>query len=167
MIVAHMVDKPKLVAPTEATVLVSQLDMIAAVHYKQSVDRDTQVWPHETVERYEHEKLKHYWKDEVQQLEKYAIYRKQVLEMLIEFQLMWDGHLKAENIAKHCIKLTPEKTQPIHLATYQAGQKLQSLKKLKSTKCRRQEAIKSTQTGLAAPIVFTLKTDEHLRFCVD
>lgn len=79
--------------PIEATFLESELDTAAAVHYKPSVDRNTQMSRHKAVEQHDDEKVKHDWKEKVQLSDIYAGYSKQLPDMLTKIQSMWDGQL--------------------------------------------------------------------------
>lgn len=62
------------------------------MHYKPSVDKDTQMSRHKAVELHEDEKLKVDRREEIQLLDEYTWYGKQGLEMLTKFQSTWDGH---------------------------------------------------------------------------
>lgn len=59
MIKAQAQDGPQLVIPTEAFLLEPEPDLVDAVKYKLSVDRDTHTSRHRAVELYDDEKLKH------------------------------------------------------------------------------------------------------------
>lgn len=65
MIVAHMIERPQIVAPIEATSLESASDKVAALHYKKSVRKDTQMLRYKAAEQNGNEKLKHNSKDKV------------------------------------------------------------------------------------------------------
>lgn len=68
MTIAHTVDIPQRVAPTVATLLESELNMVSAVHHKPSVKGDTQMSRHKSVEHHKNEQLKQDWKYAVQLL---------------------------------------------------------------------------------------------------
>lgn len=57
MTIAHMEDSQQLVASTEATFLGSEMDKIAAIHYKSSVEKNTQMWRHKAVVQDDDEKF--------------------------------------------------------------------------------------------------------------
>lgn len=59
MIIAHTVDKPQLVAPTEVTLLEPKPDTIAARLYKSSVYRDSKMSHHKAVEQRVDENFNH------------------------------------------------------------------------------------------------------------
>lgn len=58
IIISQTLGRPQLVPQTEVTILESKPDTVAAVHYRPSVDRDTQISPEKTVEQQDDEKLK-------------------------------------------------------------------------------------------------------------
>lgn len=89
------------------------------------------------------------------------------MDRVIEFQSMWDGHLERVNTAKHRIELRPENTQPIYCTPLWAGQKAREFEKTEIEEMLPKKVIEPTQTEWAAPIVFTLKKDGYLRFCVE
>lgn len=59
MIIAQTLDRPQLVTPTEATHLETESYMVPAIHYKSSVDEDTQMSRQNTVEQYDDEMVAH------------------------------------------------------------------------------------------------------------
>lgn len=167
MTMAHTVDKPQHTSLTEVIVIKSELDTLAAVHYKSPVDRTTQMSRYKAVEKHDSEKLNHDWKSEVQLLDEYAGYREQFLVMLIKFQSMWDGYLGQVNIAKHRTELMYEKTQPINSAPYWVGPMTREFKKAWINETPSKRVIKTAQTELAAPTIITPRMDGSLCFCVN
>lgn len=69
MINGHTIDKPRAIVPTELTLLKYKPNTRVAVHYKFSVDRDTQKSGQVAADQHDYENLKHNWKDEVQLLD--------------------------------------------------------------------------------------------------
>lgn len=64
----------------------------------------------------------------------YDIYRQQFENMMLNYKLMWEGHLGRISVTKHCIKVTM-KTAPIHSGPYCAGPCQNSWRGTKSPKC--------------------------------
>lgn len=122
---------------------------------------------HKNVEARKDQKLKLDWKSEVHLLNDYAKYHDQLLNMLRKFQFMWNGHPDHVNIAKHLIKLTGEKTQPIRSAPYRDGPKTREFEEAEIDKMLLQEVIEPAQTEWATPIAFASKKDGSLHFCVE
>lgn len=121
---------------------------------------------HKALEQLKDEKLKLIWKNKVQLSNKYGGYRKQFLHMLTEFQSMWDEHIGQVNIAKHCIELTLDNTQPICCAPYRARPNAREYENAEIEKMLTQNVIDPAQTKWAAQIIFAPRKD-GLHFCVD
>lgn len=87
-------------------------------------------------------------------LNEYAGYRKEIMDMLFEFQIMWQVHLEKINTAKYFIKLTTKYTQPSHSAPYWMASKFQEMEKAEGDKMLLQKFIESAETKWAVSIVF-------------
>lgn len=122
---------------------------------------------HNAVQQHDDEKLQHNWKDKFQLSDKYTIYRKQLLDMLTEFQSTWDGHLSQMNTAKHRINLTPRNTQPIHSASNPTVSKAAEFGKAEIHKMLSQKVIQPVRTEWAAPTILAPEKDRPLLFWVD
>lgn len=88
MIIAQTLKRPQLVALTKAFLLESEPNIVATAHYKSTADRYKQTSHHHAVVQHEDDKHKHVWEDEVQLLNKYAVYRDQCFGTLIKFKSM-------------------------------------------------------------------------------
>lgn len=164
---AHVTNSSVLFIATEATPLKSDAERTGAMHYKQSVDRDTQMTRYKDVEAKDDLNLKLDWKSKTQLSDDYAEYRDQLLSMLSEFQFIQDGQLGQLNIAKHRIELTNENILPIHSAPYRVGPKAREFEKAKINKMFLIKFIEPAQTELAAPTMSAPKKHGLLRFRVN
>lgn len=88
MIILKMLNRPQVVASTEATFLESELHTIVTAHHKPSVIRESQTSRHKAVEKHDDEKLKHDYKGEVYLSYEYACHFEQILNVITEFQFM-------------------------------------------------------------------------------
>lgn len=84
--------------------------------------------------------------------------------MLTGFQLTWDSHLGRITVAKHCLTLADEKTQPFHSFPYHAGTKSRELDKTEIEKISLQKTVGPAQTIWAAPIVLHQNKMRHYTF---
>lgn len=113
------------------------------------------------------QQLTHNWPDEVDLSNNYGQYCQQFIDMLSEFEHMWDRHLGRINAAKHRIELNDRNTAPVHSTPYRAGPKTRGFERVKIDKMLVGNIIEPAQTEWASPIVFAPKEDGTLRFCVD
>lgn len=70
------------------------LDFFIVVHYKPVSDSPQQMHQHETVQKYDDDRLKNDWRKETTSVDKYEKHRPEVLEMLEEIDDIWVGHLR-------------------------------------------------------------------------
>lgn len=80
---------------------------------------------------------------------------------------MSEGPLSWIEAGQHRIEISLEDTWPIHSALYQAGPKARKLKKDEIAEMLDLEVIEPAQNKWTSPIVFALKKDGTLWFCVD
>lgn len=83
-----------------------------------------------------------------------------------KIQSIWDAYLGQVNNRKHLIKLTSENTPPIHSVPYRVGPKAREFETAKFDKMLIHKVIEPIQIEWAPPIVFAIKKDGSLRFCV-
>lgn len=121
MIISHTVNKPATVVSTESTVSEYKPNMVDAVQYKTSVERGTRMSRHKAVDEQDEENLKLDWNKEVHFSNEYTGFRDKFLDMLCEFQFMWNGHMKQVNMAENLTKIKFKNIRSIHSASYQAG----------------------------------------------
>lgn len=87
-IVAHVTDRSSNVIATGAALLENNPETRGAVHYKPTVNRDTQMARQKYVEAKDDYNLKLHWKCKVQLSGEYAEYQDQFVSMLTEIQSM-------------------------------------------------------------------------------
>lgn len=87
----------------------NERNIIAAVRYKPTIDRDIWMERNHTVENTDWKRLLHCCEKEVHVSDEYANNRQTFLTMLSEFQSIWYGKLGWITVAKHHIDSTPEK----------------------------------------------------------
>lgn len=86
------------------------------------------------------------WSGEVKISEPYSAYRNEFMKILTESQMTWDGHLARISLAKHCIELFGNRTQPVHSAPYRAKPKTQQFDKIYIEKMLEDNLIEPAQT---------------------
>ena len=106
------------------------------------------------------------WKQQIDMGVEDPATRERILDMLGEFEEMWNGRLGRIDAAKHRIQLTPE-ARPVFQAPYRAGQKAREFVKEEVTRMLRDGVIEPSASEWASPIVLAEKKDGSLRFCVD
>lgn len=97
------------------------------MHYKPSDDRDSKVSHQKAVMQHDDEMIKENGKVQVEPSDIYVGYHKQILTILTEFQTIWAGNLRHENIAKDCIELTFKKPKLTHNTSTGRGREPESL----------------------------------------
>lgn len=80
---------------------------------------------------------------------------------------MWDVYRAKSNIVKHRIQFFAAGEEPIHSTPYRGGPEARKLENNEVEKMLSGREVESTQTDLATPIMFALKKDGCLRFCVN
>lgn len=68
------------------------------------------------------------------------------IEILSDFQSMWDDHLSRVNVGKHRVKLSLAEAKPSHSAPHEADLKAQELEKHEKQKMISEEVVWPTQT---------------------
>lgn len=146
MIVAHVMNSPVLIYATEAALLETDPEIVFAVCYKPSKDRDVQMTRHKDLEAEDDHKRNCDWKSQAQHLHDYAEYRNNFLDMHSAFQFITVGHVGQVNNSKHCIEVTGENTQSVHWAHYRADPKTGKFEKVDIDKMLLQIVIDLSQT---------------------
>lgn len=101
------------------------------------------------------------WKDEVHLLHDYPKYRIEDINMLLEFESMWDAPLDSVDAAQPRIELSPEDTRSVHYAAYRTRTRACKSRKNEIANMLALEVIEPAQTEWASPIVFALKKDQR------
>lgn len=83
-------------------------NVVTAVHYKPTIDRNFYRRLYYTVEKTNSKILKHISNDEVTLIHVYASNRNKLLTMLSNFPNIWNGHLVRTTTIKHRIEMTPK-----------------------------------------------------------
>lgn len=86
--------------------------------------------------------------------------------MLKKRETMWSGKLGETNVTKHSINLKPV-PRPFKSAPYQAGTRTRELEKAEINKHLAAGVLEPAQSKWASPVLFTLKKDGKLRFCIE
>lgn len=84
--------------------------------------------------------------------------------MIIEFKVKCRGYLWQLMIAKYYIEETPENTQSMYSAPYQAEPKVQKFEMVEIYKMLQQIVSKLVQRKFTAPILFAPKKDGSLHY---
>lgn len=105
--------------------------------------------------------------EEVAPSTQYRASKQPFFNMQLEFQSILDGHLFRINVSKHRIESFHLGTAPVHSASYREGFKAQELEKTEIDKTLLEKIFEPAQTVWVVPIVFLLKKDGTLGFCVD
>lgn len=119
---------------------------MSAVNYKPPLDRTTQQERHATVQNKDTERLTHDWRNKIDISEKYDEYQNSFVDMLSQFQHLWDGHLGRIATAKHRIELIDPTTLPVHSVPYRACPKTREFEKLEVAKMLNDNIIETPQT---------------------
>lgn len=78
-----------------------------------------------------------------------------------------DGHLDHVAAATHRVELDPPETRLIHTASYPAGTKAKDFEKNEIDNILSLNVVEPFQTEPASPVVFALKKDKALQYCVE
>lgn len=135
-------------------------ETVSADHYKPNVDRATKMARHTDVLQEDNQRLAHNWRDKVDLSNNHGQYRQQLIDMLSEFESMWDGHLGRISTAKHRIELSDPNTAPVLSAPPHDGPKTREFERIEVDKMLAENVIEPAQTEWASPIVFTPKMME-------
>lgn len=92
--------------------------------------------------------------------------RARIIEMLSEFESMWDGHLGTIRQTKHRIELKPD-SKPVHQPPYRNGPDGRERERQEIQKMLDMDVIEEAECEWASPILFVPKPDGTIRFCVD
>lgn len=95
-------------------------DTVGVVHYKASVDKTTQMTRHADAQNKNTKRLAYGWRQDIGIADEYKSYQTRFIDLLSEFQHMWDCCLGRVNTAKHQIELLEPSTRLIHSAIYRA-----------------------------------------------
>lgn len=71
------------------------------------------------------------WRDGTELFKPYLAYGVEFIDTLIEFQLIWDGHIDHIGVSKHWTNPLDGNTKPVHSAPYKQGQRRENLTKLR------------------------------------
>lgn len=93
-------------------------------------------------------------------------YRYNFVEMLAQYENMWDGHLESMKTVQHRIELEKSKNRPIHLARYRYRPKATEPDKRQIERMVAMDVIEPAQTEPGSLIVMGQQTDGTIRFCV-
>lgn len=137
-----------------------------AVDYKPCTVRELQIDEHVRRKQDATAQLKKNLSKELAISPQYHASKKPFIEILSHFQPIRDGHFSRINIAKHRIKRHLSDKAPVHSAVYSACPKTRVLHNPKIDKMLAENIIEPERTEWAAPIVFVLKKNRTLRFCV-
>lgn len=130
-----------------------------AVHYEPTPERLEQMAEDRNVKETDRTILKKYWRGDVQLPAKIKGRGLAFLEMVGEFEIMWDRHLERVNVAKHRLDLLNEDVRMVHSALYRARSTMMKFAVANNGWMIIEKVIKSGTTEWAASIVFTPKTD--------
>lgn len=134
-------DSLALVVATEAALLETNPEILGAGHHEPSADKNTQITHQKKREASDDQNLRLDWKSEVQLSDDSKKYH-DFLNMLSDFQFMWNSQLGQVCIAEHRIELTDNNTKLIHSVPYQAGPKATELEKAEINEMLLQKIIK-------------------------
>ena len=90
----------------------------------------------------------------------------ELIEILEQYQSMWDGNLREINLAKHRIELLPE-NRPIRQHSYQTRMSAKEFEAIEIQRRLLDGMIRPSKSEWASPIVLAPKNDGNLRFCVE
>lgn len=107
------------------------------------------------------------WRAKVEISNDHNAGRAKFLNMLSEFQHVWEGHLSRIKAAKHRIKLTSGGDWAFHSAPYRVGPVTRQSEKHETGRMVAVNVFEPAQTECAARIVFEPKKDGTFRFWVD
>lgn len=94
---------------------------VNAVHHKRALDRLEQMAEQNAVKKKDEAILKKDWKEDVQLRAKFKLHGPAFLEIVGEFENVWDGQLERINVEKHRMNFFNDYVRPFHSAIYQAG----------------------------------------------
>lgn len=78
---------------------------VSAVHHKSTESRRTQIRRHNVVQDDYLKKETHIWRDEVKLFDRYSAYRADFIEMLTDFQLIWNSPIGCICVSKELIEI--------------------------------------------------------------
>lgn len=138
----------------------------AAVHFKSTVDWESHIQERTCIQSNATEQLNENWKDEFAISVQNQAYKQSFIDMQSRFLLMRNGHFGPITMTKYSIELLQSKKALVHAAPYQTGVETHKSKKAEIDEMLSENVIEPAQTKCAALIVFVLKKDKPLQFCV-
>lgn len=91
----------------------------------------------------------------------------EVLNLLQQFANIWDGYLEHIITAERRDELTDERVRPVHRTPYSTVPTARLFEGMEIDRMLQNEFIAPSTTEWAGQIVFTMKKNSPLRFCVD
>lgn len=140
-------------------------DDVAAVHYKPTKNRKSQLLPHHVAQKDESKRILEDWRTELRVTEKHPHYGEGFLSMSSDLQSILVRLLGCITAAKHRIEQLDKPTKLVHLAQYRTGTKRKEFEKAEIFKMMERLVIEPTQTEWAVPILFAPKKNGTLQFC--
>lgn len=89
------------------------------------------------------------------------------MEMMKQFESLWDGHLPQITVARHRIVLNSPNARPGHLTSYCTSPKQRELERKEVEEMREEDVAEAAITECASLILLTPMQDGRHNFCVD
>lgn len=141
--------------------------LAVAIDYRLIVDKESQIREFTSIKCDTAKQLATDWIDDVAISSHYQAYKQTLIDVLSQFELMWDGHHGRLTISKHRMKLFQPDTVPKHPAPSRDGPKTYIFKKGEIDEMLAEYFMELVQTEWAVLIVFVPKTNGTLRFSVN
>lgn len=96
-------------------------DSLNLVNHNQQIDRLRQMANREQVKQEDKARITKDWRSETTIPEEYKMHRDEFLQLLCEFENIWDGRQSRIKTGKHQIKLMSKEICRVHIVQYLTG----------------------------------------------
>lgn len=139
---------------------------VNAVHYNSEPHSLDQMAKQEAGKERVEGALEKDWFKDVQLPAKFEEHHPAFLDIVKEFQSMWDGHLEHIFVAKLLIDLISDEVWPVHFTLYQAMPAARQFTTAEMNPMLSEKVIEPVTRKWAAPVVFATNKQGSLRICV-
>lgn len=116
-----------------------------AIHFKPQVCRDEQVDSHNVVREFDGI-VNLNWQYKIEVPNEYVASRHKFVQMLTQFENVWDGHVQSTKAVQHLMELKNSKHCPMHSAPNRAGPESRDFEREETKRMLAMNAIELAQT---------------------
>lgn len=134
--------------------------------YTEEMTKEYLAQQHEAVIKQDSGLMKTGWKNSLNFKDKYDQCSLAFEEMITQYTDMTDGYLGRKSIAEYRTALTPWESRSVYSTSYRVGPRQRAPERDNVDDTLKERSVKPATTEWASLVVFDLKKDGTLRFCV-